>query len=374
MALRELGRRKERSTTWLGVIVVAMVAGPAHAATFNGEIDEFYTGVRSLGMGGTYVNTVNDETAILTNPAGLGKLRDLTFTVIDPELHGGFNDTEIATMSTASGAMTIQGLLDLLNTAKDRHWHAKAQFFPSIVGPNFGLGVLAKFQYNAEVDATGTTYRLDYVNDYAVGLGYTFRFFSGVVKIGFAGRLVNRTEIHKDLPASSTNLEVKTEASEGIGAAGDVGLILTAPIVGLPALGVTVRDVGNTSYTLREGMFNATVDRPVDTLQTVDAALSFQPILGNRARLTVAFEYHGLTTPLVPTEEDALKRSHAGLEINIADFAFLRGGANQGYWTAGVEFATERFQLQAASYGEELGTPTLRKEDRRWVGKFAIRF
>jgi hypothetical protein len=65
---------------------------------------------------------------------------------------------------------------------------------------------------------------------------------------------------------------------------------------------------------------------------------------------------------------------HAGFEVNFSDFFFLRGGMNQGYWTAGVEFATRFFQLQASSYGQEVGTTSATIEDRRWVGSFAIRF
>ena len=358
----------------IAAIVLLAPLNASAVATFNGEIDEFYTGVRSLGMGGAYVNIVNDETAILTNPAGLGKLRDYTFTFFDPELSGSFNDTDIVNMSNFSDALSVQGLLDKLKLAKGKQWHGKLQVFPSFVAPNFGIGLLGKYQYNAIVDATGTTYRLDYVNDYAVGLAYNFRFFSGVLKIGVAGRLVNRAEVHKDIAANSTGLELKNLTSEGMGVGGDVGMIVTAPVAGLPALGVSVRDVGNTSYNLREGIFNATSTRPVDTLQSVDVGLSAQPILGNRVRMTVALDYHGITTPIVAAQEDAIKRSHAGVEFNIADFAFIRGGANQGYWTAGLEFATERFQLQLASYGEELGTPALKKEDRRWVGKLALRF
>ncbi len=342
--------------------------------SFNNEIDEFYTGVRSLGMGGTYVNIVNDETAIITNPAGLGKLRDYTFTFFDPELSGSFNDTDIVNASNFSDAIAVQGLLDKLNLAKGRRFNAKLQFFPSFVAPNFGIGVLGKYQYNAQVDSTGTIYRFDYTNDYAVALAYNLRLWSGVLKLGFAGRLINRSEVHKDIAANSTGLLLKNLSSEGIGLAGDAGLILTAPVAGLPALGVSVRDIGNTSYNLREGMFNATTTRPEDTAQSVDVGLSVQPILGNRVRMTIALDYHGITSPLVAAQEDAIKRSHAGFELNLADFAFIRGGANQGYWTAGLEFATERFQLQLASYGEEIGIPTSRKEDRRWVSKLALRF
>lgn len=358
----------------VGLAVLYGSLAYAHGPSFAGEIDEFYSGVRMMGMGGTYVNVVNDETALLTNPAGLGKLRDLTFTIFDPEVHAGFTDTEIVTISNYAGALNVQGLLDILNTAKGKHWYAKYQVFPSIVGPNFGTGVLAKYQYNAEVNEAGTNFRFDYVSDLAMPLGYTFRFFSGVMKIGVVGRLMNRTEVHSDIDPTSTGLELKNISSEGIGIGADVGMILTAPVAWLPAIGGVVRDVGNTTYDLREGMLNATAARPLATEQTIDVSFSAQPIISNRIRATIALEYRGITTPLVEGQEDAIKRAHAGIEFNFADFAFLRGGANQGYWTAGLEFATERFQLQAATYGEEIGTPTTRREDRRWIGKFALRF
>lgn len=354
--------------------ITSVTSASSGMASFNGEINEFYTGVRMLGMGGVYVNTVNDETALLTNPAGLGKLRDYTVTVVDPELHGAFANTEIVNVTNFMEAISIQGLLDRLNQARGQHWHSKLQLFPSFVAPNFGIGLLVKNQMNASVDPAATRYRLDYVNDWALALGYNFRMFGGVLKIGVTGRLINRTEIHDDLDPTATGLTVAAIGKEGMGLGGDAGMILTAPIATLPAIGVSVRDVGNTSYNFREGMFTATAERPQDTQQTVDVALSFQPILGNRARATIAFEYHGITTPLVEAEEDAIKRSHVGAEINFADFAFVRAGANQGYWTAGLEFATEKFQLQVASYGEEIGNPTGRREDRRWVGKFALRF
>ena len=359
----------------LAGMIQLMAVRSAHAVTtFGGEIDEFYTGVRSLGMGGVYVNVVNDETAIFTNPAGLGKLRDYTLTFFDPEMTGSFNNTDIVNISNFADAIAVQGLLDKLNQSRDKHWNAKFQISPSFVAPNFGIGALAKYQYNARVDSSGSIYRFDYVNDYALGLATNIRLWSGVIKLGVAGRLVNRSEIHKDIPANSTGLELRALESEGMGLAADAGMIITAPVAGLPAVGVSVRDVGNTSYNLRAGMFNATNDRPVDTEQSVDVALSAQPILGNGTRMTISLEYRGVTSALNEAEEDFMKRTHAGFEVNFSDFAFIRGGANQGYWTGGLEFATERFQLQVASYGEEIGSPSGRREDRRWVGKFSLRF
>jgi hypothetical protein len=335
-------------------------------------LNKFYTGVREMSMGGVYTGVVDDETAVLTNPAGLGKLRDVTWTIVDPELEGSFSDTNVTTTSNATTVVTAQGLLDALNNEKGTYWRAKAQVFPSIVAPNFGFGVNIQYNYDAMVDSTGTNYTLNYRRDVAPALGYCLRFFGGILKIGVAGRVIDRTEVDQTLPANSKNLSMDTLSSEGLGAAGDVGVILAAPVAMLPSLSAVVHDIGDTSYSLSSGMFLSTKNRPPDTPETIDVGFSIFPILSNNSRMSIAFDYDDVSNVYQTT--DSMKRIHAGLEFNIHDFFFIRGGMNQRYWTAGVELASERFQLQAGSYGEEIGTTAAPKEDRRWIGKFSLRF
>jgi hypothetical protein len=354
---------------WSLVSLLVLSALPKAEAA---EIYKFYTGVRQLGMGGAYTAVVNDETSLLTNPAGLGKIRDTTLTVVDPEVSLGSKNTSAATASTAAKVFSMGGLQETLQNARDTHWHAKAQVFPSLVTTNFGIGVHAKWQTDAEITTTPNNFRLDYTNDYAVALGYCLRMFDGIVKLGVAGRAVNRVEIHKDLDPAITNLSVESQAREGGGVAADVGLILTAPITYLPSLAVVVRDAGNTAYTLSNGMLYSTTERPQATTQTIDAGFSISPILSNNVRMQWTGEYHDVSTAGV--EQDQMRRVHLGTEINFSDFFFLRAGLNQRYWTTGLEFATERFQLQAATYGEEIGTADKPREDRRFVGKFSFRF
>src|SRR4051812_9789976 len=57
-------------------------------AIFAREVRENYNGIRTLAMGGASIAVVNDETALLINPAGLGKLRDFYGTLFDPESDG----------------------------------------------------------------------------------------------------------------------------------------------------------------------------------------------------------------------------------------------------------------------------------------------
>ena len=350
------------------VMMIALAACEASA----GEIFQFYTGVRGLGMGGSSVAVVNDETSLLLNPAALGKIRETTVTVIDPEISGSVNNGQVATGSDFTKVFNVQGLLDKLNQAKDVPYFAKVQLFPSVVVPNFGVGVYGKFQENGEVISATNKFHLDYTNDYAAVVGYSVRLWDGIIKIGANGRYVNRTEIHKDIDPASTNLTVSSLSSQGVGLATDLGLIATAPVMLLPSLAFIAHDVGTTSYTMGGGLGNATTTAPVATSTSMDAGFAISPILSNRSRMSLTAEYHGLES--MGDEKDQMRRLHAGFEFNFSDAFFFRGGLNQRYWTTGIELATERFELQFATYGEEIGTADTPREDRRYVAKFSLRF
>lgn len=337
----------------------------------SSEVHDFYNGVRSLGMGGAYTAVVNDETALLTNPAGLSRLRDKIITLFDPELSGSTNITDVTNIQKTS-VQKPEDLLKLLKEHPGKHWYAKAQVFPSFVAPNVGFGLHAKWKYDAQVESGGANYRYDYTNDFAAVLGFSFKFFGGILKVGGSARYINRTELHKDFDPNITSISMNEHASEGAGIGANAGILLTAPVQLLPTLGINVRDVGQTSYTLTSGMFHRTQSRPADSPQVIDVGLALNPILSNTTRLMMTVDYHDVMNAY--REEDAAKRLHAGLEFNLDDALFIRAGYNQRYWTAGIELASARFQFQIASYGEEVGTPTSVKEDRRWIGKISLRF
>jgi hypothetical protein len=332
---------------------------------------EFYQGAREMAMGGAGIATVNDETALLINPAGLGKLRDYILTVADPEVEAG-SSTEKILGTKVDAALSPQSLLNDLNKNPDDPFHAKAQMFPSFVVPNFGFGVLGKYQVDAEVLGSKNTYQLDYTNDYAAVVGYNFRLFDGILKIGANARAIDRTQIHTTLPDTSTSLTERGLASEGMGLASDVGVILTAPWVWLPTISAVYRDIGNTSYSAGRGLFEDTSTSPATTDHTMDVAVALFPIVANRIRASWSFEYTDILT--VSTEKQQIRRMHTGAELNFGDAFFLRAGLNEGYWTTGLEFDVGHYQIQLTTYGEEVGTYPQRIGERRYDLKFSFRF
>jgi hypothetical protein len=340
---------------------------------FAGERYEFYDGVRQMGMGGAVAATVNDETALLSNPAALGKLRDSFATVIDPEIEGNMNVEK--TLGTGFyKASDPQYTLDHLRGHEGVPLHLKAQAFPSLIFPNFGLGVHANYRTDAEVNEAGTAYRYDYRNDFSAVGGFNFRFFNGIMKLGANVRYTNRTEVKRDdLDPNSTNLTLSGLAQEGVGIGSDVGLILAAPVLYLPTVAAVWHDVGDTSYSFSKGMFMSTTDRPDSVKNTLDVAVALFPIHANNVRSSWTVELKDVLTK-DSAAEPIMRRLHAGFELNFADALFLRGGMNQRYWTAGLEISMIHSQLQAATYGEDIGTADHPREDRRFVVKYSFRF
>ena len=71
---------------------------------------------------------------------------------------------------------------------------------------------------------------------------------------------------------------------------------------------------------------------------------------------------------------DAVRKLHAGMEVNIADRLFFRGGYNRGYLSGGFEWNMPFIQIQLAYYGEEVGTDDNPIKDERYALKAVLRF
>lgn len=336
------------------------------------ETYEYYNGIRGLGMGGADIAVVNDETALLINPAGLGKLRDKYGTLIDPEWAWNENFSSIYNSKPVTSPTDIEKIQPVLDLSRNKQYHFHWQAFPSYVVKNFGIGVFTKSSLDAKTSADGTLMTTKYFYDTALVLGYNFRFLDGRIKLGFNVKAMNRATVDGDLTTSGS-MKLKDNALEGSGLGNDVGLMLTAPWATLPTLSVVVRDVSNTKFTNAGYLVKPiSTTRPAEIKQDADVAIAFFPISGNRTRSTITLQANNMLT--ASTEENKTKLYHFGYELNMSDLFFFRLGANGKYWTTGVELASERTQFQMAYYGEEIGTLAAPEEERRFAFKWSFRF
>ena len=338
----------------------------------NNEWFELYNNTRSLGMGGASVAVSSDETALYRNPANLGSIRDVYGTIMDPELEGSSNFVQQVSASATGKAFTIDGIRDVLNTNRGAYYHAKTQISPSVVRRNFGFGLLYKNDVSAEMETTGTTLDVKYQSDAALVLGGNLRLFDGIIKIGASLKALNRIELVNPILSTIGSTDLAVVGTEGTAIGIDAGLLIQMPWTYLPTLGAVVRDVGDTTFDKQDGFRLRAGSRPLPVKQSVDVAVALFPIFSNSVRSVWTLEYSDVANSRNDT--DTAKRAHFGVEINTRDIFFFRMGYNQRYWTAGFEIASERFQWQVSSYGEEIGTEALPREDRRLNTKFALRF
>lgn len=323
-----------------------------------------------MGMGGAAVAVVNDETALLLNPTGLGRLREPYVTLIDPEITTNM-DSVGSVQSLGMDAAQVDKVYEELAGRLDTDYFFRAQIFPSFATRNYGIGFLGKTEMLARRNSSDQSLRLMYTSDMAGAMGYNHSFFGGQIKVGVAGRYIDRVEYNGVVDPTTQGTEIKNFASSGTGIAGDVAVSLSSPTAWLPTLSVIAKDVGDTSFTLGKGMRDDYLGEghPAKIPMTVDVAAAVFPIWSNSSRGTFTVEYDDVTT-----DGDTEKKLHAGLEVNMADRFFFRGGMNKGYLTAGFEFATSNMQIQLAYYGEEIGTDEDPVQDDRVALKFALRF
>jgi hypothetical protein len=324
-----------------------------------------------MSMGGASIAVVNDETALLINPAGLGKLRDIYGTILDPEVDGSSRAKEMYQTKAFTEPFDLDQVKETLDYSRDTYYHVRASLFPSFVVKNFGIGIRGSRVLDAQMNTAGTSMYTFYQEDVSAHMGFNLRFFDGRIKMGVVGKAISRIEINSNLDPAN-KLEVSNLASEGVGFGMDAGLILTAPIVWLPTISGVIRDIGDTPFTGGSGLRMQSSTRPETIKQDIDVAFALFPIHSNKSRSQFTLQWDKLRESSEAT--DKTRYYHVGYEFNYADILFLRMGMNQRYYTAGVELAGERTQIQLGTYGEDVGVDGSPVEDRRWMFKFAFRF
>lgn len=337
-------------------------------------------------MGGARIGSVNDHTAVLINPAALGKIREPIINILDVETSSNKETFNIINFNLIR-SFQIQKIFDKMKKEKGHFFHQRFQMFPSFAFTNFAMGLLAKYELSEEIlrnkeedsSSENKNLFLSYTNDLAFVTGFSLRFLDGRLKVGGSVRFINRVEIFEEINSDETELSISALAHEGFGVGKDIGLIFSLPTTYLPSFSVVIRDVLNTKYDFLEGFFydrDNPNQKPKQTRQNIDLGFSFFPILGNRKFLSIATEIRDIlnASRSQNDKKDIFRKLHTGAELNIYDTFFLRMGIHQRYWTLGFEMNHIFFQWQLTTYGEEIGTKDHPRSDRRFVGKLIFRF
>lgn len=335
--------------------------------TENSFARELYSraySVRALGMGGAYSPLARGVEALFFNPAGLAQTKEITLTAL--KLRVGASGTE-----AYEDAQDFDGD-DLASTLRnfygDNIWLGGGAT-SGFSTPNFAAALYDNFNVSADLSNPALpSFELDYVNDYGVAVGLGLDLGPNLAA-GFVVKRITRMGASLELPVSSI-AELDSDAlmdeldNEGLGYSLDFGTSMTFPSPVSPTLSFVMKDIGDTSFKLSDG-----VRRPPTDYSEMIAGLSLDISVPGMSIIPVVEMTH-----IAADEEIHIgKKVNFGVEVDLPGLD-LRGGMHQGYWTAGVGLNLGIIEVDVASYGVELGEYPGQHEDRRYVLELTIDF
>lgn len=342
---------------WILGIFTVLISQVVLAA----ELYEPFRQLRSLGMGGVVITTVDNSTAVFNNPAALGRIEGLDLHLLGVGFGGRAVSTEDITAIeniNSSDPSTYNGLFG-------KRFNIKANGDVAVALPYLGFGYYTDYDLSLELHNPGypefTTY---FKNDSALVVGAAYP----VGPQSYLGMSLKRMyrwggnvqELGLTTIANANDIQSVMDQFQNKGQAYGVDLAymtqISAPLS--PTLTVVWQDVGDTAFTKTGG-----ADAPPHIPQNLSAGASLGIDLPG-LDWVIALEGRHLLEPDVQIG----KKIHLGTEISLP-FLDLRAGFNQGYLSYGVGLDFFIFRLDAASYTEELGVyPGQTADNRVMIG------
>jgi hypothetical protein len=350
------------------VVIFLLVSVPGLSAK---EYPMLHRGVRPLGMGGAFTAVADDENAIFYNPAGLSDISTTQVGVFNPMFEGSENTMDLFNDIQDTDFDDTGETVDLLRDYVGEHQHIKTSLFPH-VGFNlagYGVMVAGLAQASVDLDVRNPVWpqaHVDSVVDIGLlaGVGLNLPFTG--LRAGAAVKFIHRKSLEEiytatDIASDEFEDDFKDDLNSGFGISADLGVIYKLPFVKFMDidLGLAIQNVPEMD------MEDA---KPMETQTNLGLAAK-KAFAG--FDLIAALDYMDLANSH-DEDEDMTKRIHMGAEIQLPIIFSVRGGFNQGYYTAGatIDFKAVRFDI--ATYGEELGAHAGQREDRRYILQFTI--
>ena len=314
-------------------------------------------------MGNAFTAVVDDATALMYNPAGLDKIRNLHFTVMG--MNVGTDNLNIASIATSLNGSNYASVVQqyygqsLWATVNDQL---------AISTRDFALGGYSSLVADFNLHNPAYPNAAIHLNeDIAINTGFAVGLLpDDILRFGVAGKRITRyggdtTVTPATLATLSTSQITNLINSIGTGYGIDAGMILEIPVASHPEFSVVWQDIGQTAFALQSGT-NTLI--PIDNNITAGFSMKFG---GPDYYIQPAFDFSHINL----YEEAMGKKFHLGVEVGFSYFSF-RTGLNQGYLTYGAGVKYKAFSFDAAIFGEELDTNPGQLEDMRYIATITI--
>ncbi len=359
----------------------------AFAADYT--IHHEYTSTRALGMGDAFIAVADDHSGLFYNPASLALRKDgAVHAFLRAGIDADYPDF-IDEIEAAEG--DSNEMANVLERNFGEHRYSRVPTLGAMwVRPNWGMAFIPA---DLSVDiglqrSLGPSIEVHAYLDTSLAWGYAKKtkiFKKHPFAWGFTLRALHRA-YYSDIISAAT-LAVDDEifkidkAREGMTIDADIGFLWAPPVDGWmrknfkPTFAAVVRNVGDYGFPIQFDVFNEdNPQEPPDLQRRLDIGSKFDLrkfwVFDPKLAVDVRDIFHDNWT--------IEKGAHVGLEAYWKMFNWWKGhwsvGMNQMYWTAGFGAKLAWFQLDIATWGEEVGTSDAPNESRRYMAELSIDF
>ncbi|MEK6773305.1 MAG: hypothetical protein AABY64_05160 [Bdellovibrionota bacterium] len=384
------------------VFSIFCIAGTSPAWSANESvtygIHHQYVSPRALGMGDAFVAVANDYSAMFYNPAGLafrddGELNlslDLNFT------SSFFTFVNEISNASKTGTTESEKQTNIANAVTAQYGKSfGGRLAPTsavFVRPGWGVAVIPldlslELSPNNPVIVNATAYL-----DTTVAVSYAEPVKSienAKMSWGVTGKFINRGFFSKSVSfielAADSNFVKTSDLKEGYFIDMDLGLLYQPHIptdewysilrLARPTFGAVVRNVIDSGSLGSLKLFNKTqIEKPEKLYRVLD--------IGSRWEYPELFIFKGRGVmdirDIMHPKFSMKKGLHLGFEFDWAMMSWWKGayrfGLSQNYFSAGVSAMFTIFNLDLATYGEDVGTFNTPVENRVYMLRANMNF
>lgn len=367
------------------------------AAVVDFKIHEQFVSPRVMGMGGAFSAVADDHTALFYNPAGLARREDgrVNLYLLKGTIGGDILGLMKNVGDASEGASPVDAIGNVLQELYGSSYHGRISMLGGFwVRPNWGIAFIP---FDTSLDMyirrqMGPQINLVARQDSTLvyGWGRDFDWFGKHrFSLGASAKVLNRFYYGDGLQgmdlADDSNIMKTSDMSEGLTADIDVGTLFTPRLptegwlswfrLAKPTFSLVVRNLVDHGYLANLHMASPDSKSPPKLGRRIDIGSSWEyPAFWG------LFQARGVMDIRNIGHENwsFFKGFHLGAELLWEVGSWLKGsyslGLNQGYLTAGLAGHFIWFHLDLVTYGEEVGTSAIRKENRNWMLKMSMDF
>jgi hypothetical protein len=322
-------------------------------------------------MGTAFTAVADDENALFFNPAGLSETRErFRLTILNPKIQASKDAVNFAQDIVDLETDTTEEITEFLRPLVGDHEHISFDLFPHVLFRAFGAGVGIGILGNASVDADivnpvvpelETDIRATYGG--VISAGYTL--LGKMLQVGTGIKILQRQSQIRTFTVDDIALEEGEEfdaiedLENGTGIGYDAGIILhpaeltiLAPAKFLnPAVGLSFQNIGDIDF-----------GDAVKEIGNLAVGIALRPKLWI-LETTLAFDVNFLNEL---NTIDPSKLYHFGGEIRFPMVLAVQVGYQHGGVSGGISLDLWIFEIQGATYVEEIDEYAGQDPDRRY--------